>query len=58
MINLRIDSRNYQKNPTANKGEGLIITIPSQRKCFVEKDAVILTMRYFKVLHGMVPKNS
>ena len=46
------------KKSCYHQGEGLIITIPSQRKCFEEKDPVILTMRYFKVLHDMVPKNS
>ena len=46
------------KKSCCHQGEDLIITIPSQRKCFEEKDPVILTMRYFKVLHGVVPNNS
>ena len=46
------------KKSCCHQGEDLIITIPSQRKCFEEKDPVILTMRYLKVLHGVVPNNS
>ena len=60
MINLRIDSRTYQKWRVLLSARQMSSNYlqPSREHVLGKYDAVTLTMLYLKVLHDMVPQNS